>query len=37
MELVIFSCSPRSESKSNTSSISHAFKKEFEEIEENKP
>lgn len=36
MELVIFSCSPRSESKSNTSSIAHAFKKGFEETQGNK-
>lgn len=36
MELVIFSCSPRTESKSNTSSIVHAFKRGFEEISGNK-
>ena len=36
MELVIFSCSPRSESKSNTSSIAHTFKKGFEETPGNK-
>lgn len=36
MELVIFSCSPRTESKSNTSSIVHAFKSGFEEISGNK-
>ena len=36
MELLIFSCSPRSESKSNTSSIAHAFKKGFEETPGNK-